>query len=65
MALTQQYKQVLHAARTRMLKELKYAVTDEDTATAERLGKIIRLITREEAIYNENQKASKTMQKRM
>lgn len=65
MALTQQYQQTIHAAKTRMLKALKYAITDNDKKTANRLGNIIVLIDKEESIYNENQKIIKDNSKRM
>lgn len=63
MALTQQYQQTIHAAKTRMLKALKYANADNDSDTAVRLTRIVVLIDKEEAIYNENQKTSKVNKK--
>ncbi len=65
MALTQQYQQTIHAAKTRMLKALKYAISDNDKKTANRLGNIIVLIDKEESIYNENQKIIKGDPERM
>lgn len=65
MALTQQYKQTIHAAKNRLLRAQRYAFTDNDEKTANRLGKIIVLIDKEESIYNENQKIIKHYPKRV
>lgn len=46
-----------------MLKALKYANADNDSDTAVRLTRIVVLIDKEEAIYNENQKTSKVNKK--
>lgn len=65
MSLTQQYKQTIHAAKTRLLRAQRYALTDNDEKTANRLGNIIVLIDKEEFIYNENQKIIKANSERM
>ena len=65
MALTQQYKQTIHAAKNRLLRAQRYALTDNDEKTANRLGEIIVLIDKEESIYNENQKIIKANPERM